>query len=152
MWQIYKLSININKPVSQVSHILYSSHCFLSVSPPLSLCTASTQMLPAVGSPRRCQATVELQLGFPTSSAQEAAPLPHPALLWCGDAPGVEVSDEEEGNWEEECVRNISISSYCRVPDNCTPFSAQWKINALKQKVPTTTTDYTSTACTAYID
>lgn len=52
---------------------------------------------------------MELQLSVPSSSAHEAAPLPHPAFLRCGDAPDLEVSDEEEGNAEEECVRNILV-------------------------------------------
>ncbi len=48
---------------------------------PLPLCVVSTQMLAAVCSSGRFQATMELQLSVSASSAQEASPLPHPAFL-----------------------------------------------------------------------
>ncbi|TKS81417.1 ATP synthase subunit s-like protein [Collichthys lucidus] len=54
-------------------------------------------MLPAVGSAHRHQATVELRLGVPPSSAHQASPLPHTAFLRRRDAPELDVSVEEEG-------------------------------------------------------
>jgi len=67
--------------------------------------TVSAQVLPAVGSRRR--SPVELQLGVPAASAHEVPPLPHPAVLWRGDARELELPAEEEDDQEEEFVRNI---------------------------------------------
>lgn len=64
-------------------------------------------MLLAAGPDARCQATVELQLGVTTSSAQEASPLPRPAFLWRGDASELAASEEEDQDSEEKCVNTI---------------------------------------------